>query len=168
MINMIGDVALKLASVVAAHNPKYPLYIPVDIADKEWVLRYGGFVSDEGFYLEDEDTNTIRYFDDIYHLMGFLSFDSIIDWEQLDERITIAAMSVSALLKTNEEQIDHVFGEDFAKNAVPIRTALEDAYLSHPEKNKAEVKIEYLTKMMEVPKEETGPTKLHVVKKEDT
>jgi hypothetical protein len=168
MIELIGDVAVKLATIVASHNPRYPVYIPIDIDNKEWVLGYGECgPAHEGFFIHREEEGLIRHFDDMFDLMGYLTYKSVVDWTQVLERITVAGMAVASIVKVHEQQIDDAFGDNFANEALPIREALEEAYLADPDKGVGEVKIKYLAKMLKVPEVEKKPTGLTIVKEEE-
>ena len=169
MIELIGDVAVKLATVVATHNPRYPIYIPIDIDDKEWVLGCGecGPIH-EGFYIHRAEEGMIRVFDDMFDIMGYLTYKSVVDWAQVLERITVAAMAVASIVKVHESQINDAFGDNFSIDALPIREALEDAYLADPGKGDTEVKVKYLAKMLKVPEvEKKKPSGLTIVKEEE-
>jgi hypothetical protein len=171
MLELISDVALKLATVVATHNPRYPIYIPLDIDGKEWVLCYGEFgPTHEGFFIQREEEGLLRCFNDLFDLIAFFTYKAEVDWAQMEERITIAAMANAAALTVHGSHIAAAFGDDFMKNALPIREALEDAYLEAPGEKSTndELRITYLTKMLKVPEaEEEKPSGLTLVTKEE-
>lgn len=168
MKEFIADIALKLATLAAVHNPRYPLYIPFLYNESEWVFSFStddSYVS--GFFISQTDKQTIRLFEDIYDVAAFLLTEDV-DLQLLNERTEIAGRNIATMFLTYSEQMEHAFGEGFIEESLPIREAIEDALEAHPKKDNHDIRLEYLAKMTEAPKpkKETKPH-LQVVTQED-
>jgi hypothetical protein len=176
MVELVADIGLKIAAVMMGHNPRYPIHIPFDITTStfkepdEWVLSFTDESQLEalgaGLYIKNYTTGEAKFFPDMVECLLYLHNEVVVDWKQLDERITVAAMALAALAETITVNFDKVYGEGFSKQSVEDRLAIEEELFSRPDATEQSVREEYLTKKLNTKKEETGP-KLTVVEEED-
>ena len=179
VLEQIADVAMKLATLVSCSTPKYPLYVPFDLPSlddpskkEEWVLSYvylpilNGF--GEGLCIMNYETTEIRFFDTLYTMLAHFTYERKPDWDQLDERITIATTALAALNFKYKEIIEATFGEDFCKDSVKVREDLETMMHKDPNRLNKKTRMTYLAKMRkaEEPKEEPKKPSLKIVEEE--
>lgn len=153
MKHTIIEICTKLATIVAVLNDRYPLYIPFDVINKhtfvteEWILSFTlTWETHNGFYIYNDVTKEIKLFSGLLEVATYL-YDHIIDLDQLNERVDIAAQAEISVLKRSLAKIREVYDEEFIETATGIREALENALRETGKTEDIEHRSYYLAKL---------------------
>jgi len=168
-LDNMKKIGTELIVTVACHCPDYPIYIPFDISGEEWAL---GWADEEllpnmekGLFMRCKDTGTIQIFGDVPNFLYEMQ-EADLDWDQLSERVGIAARSVAALAGKRVETLGEVLGETFVTDSVQRQKELETAMFKDNEEITSEIMHKYLTKMTGAPEVPKG-FQLSVVEDDD-
>jgi len=168
MVELIATIGVKLAAVMLANNPRYPIHIPFDIKPalqepQEWVLSFTEDSQLEGLgaglHMKNYETGHAMFFGDMVNCLLYLHNDVTVDWSQLEDRITIAGMQLAALAETTVTNFDRAFEEGFSKKALEARMSIEEELFKRTDSDDEDVREEFLTKKLGLPKIEKEPEK---------
>jgi len=175
MVELMADVGVKMSLLFMYYNPRFFLYVPLDVKGMDGSTREVKLVmSDEsinpdigpGFSLRDSEDQSLKYIGGPIESLAHFYQNTKVDWEHLDERLGIAVRSLASMKLHHSQKIDASMGENYSKDSMSIQKILEESLLEREDSSDHSVREDYLMKFTGVEEKKEETPKLSIVREE--
>jgi len=176
MVELMADVGVKLSLMFMYYNPRFFLYVPIDVKDKEGIIRELKLVMSDkainpeigpGFSLRDSEDNSLKYIGGPIDTIAYFYQDTDVDWEHLDERLGIAIRNLASMKLHHSRKIDASMGVNYSEDAMEVQRNLEEELMSRSDWEEHVTREDYLMKRVDTDSTEHEAPKLTLVKEEE-